>query len=365
MPRAASSHAEVSAWPPPSSTPPPRPGSKCSPLCAATGSWPSCRWSCSSRAAVVLGLKRPVDATPTTANLSVGHVYVSNAGGHPDHHRGDAVAGRRSTAGRSAPTEVIAGRATDGCGMSTPCPSPDGLSATPIPQSPLIKVSAESRIRARGGRPRQCRRGGAGRPTSTARCATTTPRRRSPRATCEAAVAYRRSLETSSRLARRYSNDPTRDEQGRARSRRRCHRHRATATRRTERRAIRPPSRAAPRASAWTSSPPASTPTSDRSRMLQILVFVGLLGGLAAGLALALLRASRDLRRRARDGCTRAVVGGVRRRAGAMALAIAALAADARRAGRPRHDALPCRRWPRSPWSRWQSSSGASSPPTP
>ena len=43
---------------------------------------------------------------------------------------------------------------------------------------------------------------------------------------------------------------------------------------------------------------PASTPTSDRSRMMQILVFVGLLGGIAAGLALALLRASRDLRRR-------------------------------------------------------------------
>jgi uncharacterized protein involved in exopolysaccharide biosynthesis len=41
----------------------------------------------------------------------------------------------------------------------------------------------------------------------------------------------------------------------------------------------------------------ASGATSDRSRKLQLLVFVGLLGGLAAGAALALLRAARDLRR--------------------------------------------------------------------
>ena len=42
----------------------------------------------------------------------------------------------------------------------------------------------------------------------------------------------------------------------------------------------------------------ASTPTNDRRTMLQLLVFVGLLGGLAAGAALALLRASREVRRR-------------------------------------------------------------------
>jgi uncharacterized protein involved in exopolysaccharide biosynthesis len=34
--------------------------------------------------------------------------------------------------------------------------------------------------------------------------------------------------------------------------------------------------------------------------MMQILVFVGLLGGLAAGIAFALLRTSRDLHRRSR-----------------------------------------------------------------
>jgi len=37
--------------------------------------------------------------------------------------------------------------------------------------------------------------------------------------------------------------------------------------------------------------------TNDRKSMMQILVFVGLLGGLAAGAALALLRAARDIRR--------------------------------------------------------------------
>jgi hypothetical protein len=42
----------------------------------------------------------------------------------------------------------------------------------------------------------------------------------------------------------------------------------------------------------------ATAATSDRSRAMQILVFVGLLGGIAGGIAFALLRTYRETRPR-------------------------------------------------------------------
>ena len=205
-PRPASVPPRGSAWPPTSSTPPPRPGSTCSPPCAATGSWRSSPWSCSSPAAVVLGLKRPVHYT-TTANLSVGHVYVSNPVGHPDHHRGDAVAGRPSTAGRSTPARSCRTRGAGSARARSPVSG--GLSATPIPQSPLIKVSARVAIAARSGRAGERRR-------RRARGLRQPPGARQQRRPATHLRALPRglaglshgSLDTSDRLARRYATGP-------------------------------------------------------------------------------------------------------------------------------------------------------------
>ena len=243
-------------------------------------------------AAVVLGLKRPVTYT-TTANLSVGHVYVSNPPASPPSST------RRSrwrlcTAGRSAPREVVQDT-RQRLRREHALPVSGGLSATPIPQSPLIKVSAS-----RDPEPGAIALANAGAAALAAyinrqvrdnSAATTIAARY-----LQASVAYRQSLATSRRLALRYANDPTRANKA-ARERAAA----AADTARLRRDALSASYQTA--VQGGTSSvgvdvfSPASTPTSDRSRMLQILVFVGLLGGIAAGLALALLRASRDLRR--------------------------------------------------------------------
>ena len=238
--------------------------------------------------AVALGLKRPVRYT-TTANLSVGHVYVSNPVGIPTIIEAtQSLAAVYSRAISSTAVTQDTRRRLRGQHVS------GSLTATPIPESPLIKVTAESESQhgaislANAGAAslaayinRQVRDNDAS--------VTISGRYRS------ASLAFRQSVDTSTRLARRYSLNPTAANKN-ARDRALA----ATDTARLRRNAL--SASYATAVQGGTSSvgvdlfSKASTPTSDRSRMLQILVFVGLIAGLAAGTALALLRSSGDRR---------------------------------------------------------------------
>ena len=93
-------------------------------------------------AAVVLGLKRPVTYT-TTATLSVGHVYESNAAGIPTII--EATQSLASVYSRAISSTEVVQDARRRLRREHASPVSGGLSATPIPQSPLIKVSATSR----------------------------------------------------------------------------------------------------------------------------------------------------------------------------------------------------------------------------
>jgi uncharacterized protein involved in exopolysaccharide biosynthesis len=244
-------------------------------------------------AAVVLGLKRPVTYT-TTATLSVGHVYQSDAAGIPTII--EATNSLASVYTRAISSTEVVQDARRRLRREHALPVSGGLSATPIPQSPLIKVSATSR--SESGAIALANAGAAALAAYINRqvrdnSASTTIAARY----LQAAVTYRQRLATSRRLARRYANDPTP-----ANKAAREHAAAAADTAQLRRDALSASYQTA--VQGGTSSvgvdvfSPASTPTSDRKRMMQILVFVGLLGGIAAGLALALLRASRDTDRR-------------------------------------------------------------------
>jgi capsular polysaccharide biosynthesis protein len=244
-------------------------------------------------AAVVLGLKRPVNYT-TTANLSVGHVYVSNPVGIPTII--EATQSLASVYSRAIDSIAVVQDTRRRLRREHAPALSGGLSATPIPSSPLIKVTAESRSRAGA---IVLANAGA---DALAAYINRQVRDNDAQATIaarylRASVAYRHSVETSRRLARRYANDPTAANKA-ARDRAAA----ATDTAQLRRDALSASYQSV--VQGGTSSvgvdvfSPASLPTSDRSRMMQILGFVGLLGGLAAGIALALLLASRDLRRR-------------------------------------------------------------------
>jgi capsular polysaccharide biosynthesis protein len=243
-------------------------------------------------AAVVLGMHRTPRYT-ATANLSVGHVYVSDPSGIPTII--DATQSLAATYSRAISSAAVTQdtrrilRAEKASAVS------GGLAATPIPDSQLIKVSARSSnasgavALANAGAlalasyvNRQIRDNDA--------AATISDRYR------EASFAYRERLDTSTRLARKYANHRTRANKA-ARDRAAA----ATDAAKLRRNALQAAYQTA--VQGGTSSvgveifSTASAATSDRSRKMQLLVFVGLLGGLAAGAALALLRAARDLRR--------------------------------------------------------------------
>jgi capsular polysaccharide biosynthesis protein len=243
-------------------------------------------------AAVVLGMHRTPRYT-ATANLSVGHVYVSDPSGIPTII--DATQSLAATYSRAISSAAVTQdtrrilRAKKASAVS------GGLAATPIPDSQLIKVSARSSnasgavALANAGAlalasyvNRQIRDNDAS--------ATISDRYR------EASLAYRERLDTSTRLARKYANHRTRANKA-ARDRAAA----ATDAAKLRRNALQAAYQTA--VQGGTSSvgveifSTASAATSDRSRKMQLLVFVGLLGGLAAGAALALLRAARDLHR--------------------------------------------------------------------
>jgi capsular polysaccharide biosynthesis protein len=244
-------------------------------------------------AAAMLGARRPVRYT-TTANLSVGHVYVSNPVGIPTII--EATQSLAAVYSRAISASEVTRDARLRLEREHALPITGGLSATPIPQSPLIKVSAQAST---------SRSAVALANAGAAALATYINRQvRDNSATAtisarylNASLAYRRSLEASRRLTRRYGKDPTAANKT-ARDRALA----ATDTAKLRRDALSASYQSV--VQGGTSSvgvdvfSPAAAATSDRSRTLQLLVFVGLLGGLAAGVALALLLAARDTRGR-------------------------------------------------------------------
>jgi uncharacterized protein involved in exopolysaccharide biosynthesis len=244
-------------------------------------------------AAAMLGARRPVRYT-TTANLSVGHVYVSNPVGIPTII--EATQSLAAVYSRAISASEVTRDARLRLEREHALPITGGLSATPIPQSPLIKVSAQA----------STSRGAVALANAGAAALATYINRQvrdnSATATISArylnaSLAYRRSLEASRRLTRRYGKDPTAANKT-ARDRALA----ATDTAKLRRDALSASYQSV--VQGGTSSvgvdvfSPAAAATSDRSRTLQLLVFVGLLGGLAAGVALALLLAARDTRGR-------------------------------------------------------------------
>lgn len=242
-------------------------------------------------AAAVLAAKRPVRYT-SAANLSVGHVYVSNPVGIPTII--EATQSLASVYSRAINATTVVQDARRRLGREAASVS-GGLSATPIPQSPLIKVSAQSPT------PQGAvtlANAGAGALAAYINAQVRDNNQTGSLATRyrQASLAYRRAADTSDRLARRYAQDRT--------TANKAARDRAAAVADTA--ALR---REALRASYQNAVQggissvgvevfsPASVPASDRGQKTQLLLFVGLLGGVAAGLALALLLAARDLRR--------------------------------------------------------------------
>ena len=237
-----------------------------------------------------LAIKRPPRYT-ATANLAVGHVYVGNASGIPTII--DATQSLAAVYSRAIYSSAVLQDTRRRLGKAASVAGE--LSATPLPDSPLIKVSAKSSSQ---------REAVVLANTGAAALATYVNRQvrdNSASATLSdryraASLSYRRRKELSDRLERRY-----REHRNRANKAARDHAAAATDTALLRREALRASYEQA--VQGGTSSvgvelfSRAGGAKSDRRSMMQILVFIGLMGGLAAGAALALLRAARDVRR--------------------------------------------------------------------
>jgi hypothetical protein len=239
-------------------------------------------------AAVGLGLRRPARYT-STATLQVGHVYISNpAGVSTIIESTQTLAGVYSRTIHATSVQQDVARRL----KRVSSPVSGALSATPLPSSPLIKVTAESTSAAAatalanaGANALQAYVNHQVRATDV----TASLRRRYR----QAALEYRQRKDTSDRLARRYRlnrtrrNKSARDDAGAAADSALLA---VQALQASYQQAV-----AGGTASAVVESFSRAGPsTSDRKETMQILVFVGLLGGLAAGIALALLRTRRE-----------------------------------------------------------------------
>ena len=240
--------------------------------------------------AVGLGLKRS-PRYKATANVSVGHVYVTNPVGISTII--DATQALAAVYSRAIHSSAVLDgtRRRLGEGASVT----GTFTATPLPDSPLIKVTAESSSALSAitlaNASADALAAYVNRQVRDNSASATLSRRYR-----EAALQYRQQLETRKRLARRYKHHPN--------AKNKAARDRAAAAADTallRREAVRASYEQA--VQGGTSSvgvevfSHASAATNDRRSMMQILVFVGLLGGLAAGAAFALLRAARDIRR--------------------------------------------------------------------
>jgi uncharacterized protein involved in exopolysaccharide biosynthesis len=240
--------------------------------------------------AVALGVKRPPKYT-ATATLQVGHVYVSNpAGVSTIIEATQTLAGVYSrTIQATAVQQDVAQRL-----KRASVPISGGLAATPLPNTPLIKVTAEATSAA--GATALANAGAASlvdyvnhEVRATDVTGTLTKRYK------QAALAYRQAKDTSDRMQRRYElhrnrrNKSARDEAGAATDS-------ALLTLQTLRASYEQAVQGGVASAAVQPFSRAGPASSDRSRTMQILVFVGVLGGIAAGVALALLRTYRESR---------------------------------------------------------------------
>ena len=240
--------------------------------------------------AVALGLRRPPKYT-STATLQVGHVYVSNpAGVSTIIESTQTLAGvySRTIHATSVQQDVAQRLKRASVHVS------GALSATPLPSSPLIKVTAQATSAT--GATALANAGASAleayvnhQVRATDVTASLTKRYR------QAALAYRRKKDTSDRLERRYRLHPSkvnrsaRDAAGAASDgallavQALQSSYQQAVTGGTASAVVESFSRAGPA-------------TSDRKQTMQTLVFVGLLGGIAAGVALALLGTYRETR---------------------------------------------------------------------
>lgn len=243
-------------------------------------------------AAVALGLRRPAKYT-STATLQVGHVYISNpAGVSTIIESTQTLAGVYSrTIHASSVQQDVARRL-----KRASVPASGSVSATPLPSSPLIKVTAEATSAA-----------GATALANAGANALQAYVNHEVRATDvteslskryeQAALAYRRKKDTSDRLQRRYRLNPSKANRS-ARDDAAAATDSASLTAETLKSSYQQAVAGGTASAVIQNFARAGAATSDRKETMQILVFVGLLGGIAAGIALALLGAYRASRPR-------------------------------------------------------------------
>jgi uncharacterized protein involved in exopolysaccharide biosynthesis len=240
--------------------------------------------------AVALGIKRP-PRYKATANLSVGHVYVANPTGIATII--DATQALAAVYSRAIHSGEVVQDTRHRLGQGSSVTG--SFNATPLPNSPLIKVTAES----------SSARGAVVLANASADALTVyvnkQVRDNSASTTLaeryrDASLTYRRALDDRNRLNRRFERHETRANKA-ARNRAQAVADTALLRREALRASYEQAVQGGTSSVSVESFSRASSATNDRKSMMQILVFVGLLGGLAAGAALALLRAARDIRR--------------------------------------------------------------------
>ena len=241
--------------------------------------------------AVVLGLQREPRYT-STANLSVGRIYVNNPAGVSGVIEATrALAAVYSRAIRSSAVQDATARNLGERAL----PASDDVSATPVPESPLIKVSAESS---------SARRAIALATAASDALASYVQRQGKSAQDAEIIADYRRAVrqyrdrvEARRRLQRRYEADPTP-----ANDAARDQASVAISVALLRREALRANYLNLVQGTAATASVEvfsrATTATSDRLRTLQMMGFLGLVAGVASGMALALFRGYRKSRPR-------------------------------------------------------------------
>jgi hypothetical protein len=242
-------------------------------------------------AAVGLGLKRTPRYT-AIANISIGAVFTDNPAGISSVIQGtESLAAVYSRVIGANDVVEDTKRRLDGRYVG----GPQQVSATPIPESPMIKVTATA-----------ASEGEAVALANAASAALADYANRQDRTDDEAtalsnryrraALRYRKRLGVVRELQEEFDNDPS-EENRRVRDRAAA----AADTALLQRDALLTSYQYA--VEGTRSGPPlevfreATAASSDRYERLQLLVFTGLVGGLLAGAALALLRALRKSRR--------------------------------------------------------------------
>jgi hypothetical protein len=245
-------------------------------------------------AAVGLGIKRPPKYT-STATLQVGHVYISNPAGV-----GTIIEATQTLAGVYSRTIQATSVQQDVAQRlkRASVPVSGGLSATPLPNTPLIKVTAQAT--SAGGATALANAGA----DSLVDYVNHEVRASDVTGTLatrykQAALDYRQKKDTSDRLQRRYRLHSTQRNRA-ARNAAGAATDGALLTLHTLESSYQQAVQGGAASAAVEPFARAGSASNDRSKTMQILVFVGLMGGIAGGVALALLRTYRETRPRRR-----------------------------------------------------------------